>query len=250
MSEKQKCEELERRIKYLEDIIALLPGHVYWKDTNCRFLGCNNLQAAIAGFNSPKDLIGKSAYDAITKNQTEEERREQANKIDEIDKHIMETGIEQIVEEPLVLEDGTVRVFLSHKVPLYDENNQVRGILGTSIDITGEKQAEQLKIENYKQLAEQQEKFQKLANQVAHDIRSPLASLLMIVKSCNQIPEPDRIALREAAIGIGDIANNLLHQYNRKETDPYKIEERQPILVSTVLLELLTAKNINMKNHR
>jgi PAS domain S-box-containing protein len=250
VSEKQKCEELEKRIKYLENIISLLPGHVYWKDINCRFLGCNNLQAIIAGFNFPKEIIGKSSYDAIAKNQTEAERRDQANKIDQIDKQIMETGIEQIVEEPLVSEDGTVRVFLSHKVPLYDEQGHVLGILGTSIDITAEKESEQLKVENEKQktLLAEEEKFKKLANQVAHDIRSPLASLSMIVRGCTQIPESNRIALREAAMGITDIANNLLHQYNKNEIDSSEIEERQPVLVSTVLSDILTAKKYQYQN--
>lgn len=91
-----------------------------------------------------------------------------------------------------------------------------------------------------------QKKFLTLANQVAHDIRSPLSSLLMIVKSCSEIPEQDRIALREAAISIGDIANNLLNQYRNKDSVVEGAEEEQetsrPMLVSAVLLELLTEK--------
>lgn len=247
MFRRKKCEELEKRIKYLEDIISLLPGHVYWKDTHCRFLGCNNLQAAIAGFKSPKDIIGKSSYDAITKNQTEKERREQADKIDQIDMQIMETGTEQIVEEPLVLEDGTIRIFLSHKVPLYDKYGQVSGILGVSIDITAEKEAEQLKIEKQRALLDEQEKFRTLANQVAHDIRSPLMSLQMIVKTCMEIPESKRIALREAATGIGDVANHLLDRYRQHESASTETEERKAILVPTVLLELLTSKKYQHK---
>jgi hypothetical protein len=95
---------------------------------------------------------------------------------------------------------------------------------------------------------ESHEKFVTIANQVAHDIRSPLASLLMIVKSCTEIPEAYRIALREAATSIGDIANHLLNQYQKKEPDTEIADEREPILVSATLLQLLTDKKYQYQN--
>ena len=89
----------------------------------------------------------------------------------------------------------------------------------------------------------EKEKFSQTVDQVAHDIRSPLASLLMILKSCQAIPEPQRVALREAANSINDIANNLLHQYKLKEKlETSATEERKPLLVSATLLEVLTDK--------
>ncbi len=111
--------------------------------------------------------------------------------------------------------------------------------------VNAQQEAEHLRMVNEKQkaLLAQEEKFIKIANQVAHDIRSPLSSLLMIVKSCIHIPEADRIALREAAIGIGDITNHLLHQYKKKDTDEVvSHEERLAVLVATVLMESLTIK--------
>lgn len=110
-----------------------------------------------------------------------------------------------------------------------------------------------LKLENeaHQQFVKAQEKFTSLANQVVHDIRSPLASLLMIVKSCTEIPEADRIALREAAINIGDIANHLLSQYRKKEPDGKSsevFEQRQPMLVSATLLQILTDKKYQYKD--
>jgi FixJ family two-component response regulator/anti-sigma regulatory factor (Ser/Thr protein kinase) len=65
----------------------------------------------------------------------------------------------------------------------------------------------------------------------------------MILKDCTGLPEDQRIALRNAAITIGDIANNLLHQYQQRESGKItESDERKPILVSTVLLESLSSK--------
>jgi len=63
-------------------------------------------------------------------------------------------------------------------------------------------------LENAEQKIQQLEgqlRFTQSAEQVVHDIRSPLACLLMIVESCNAMPEMERIALREAAMNINDM---------------------------------------------
>lgn len=59
-----------------------------------------------------------------------------------------------------------------------------------------------------------------LASQVAHDIRSALASLLIISKTCDDMPEEQRVAIREAAANINGIVNNLLNKYNGLRSDP------------------------------
>lgn len=88
-----------------------------------------------------------------------------------------------------------------------------------------------------------------LAAQVAHDIKSPTASLLVLAKTCQQLPEKDRIALREAAIRIQDIANNLLTQFNQKDLDKLVVgEERQPILASASMLQLMSEKKLQYQD--
>ncbi len=63
-----------------------------------------------------------------------------------------------------------------------------------------------------------------LASQVAHDIRSPLSALDMVVQRIAlkgiQIPEEDRIMVRNAAGRIRDIAHQLLTQYSQKAQRP------------------------------
>ena len=56
--------------------------------------------------------------------------------------------------------------------------------------------------------------FTELSIQVAHDIRSPLAALDMVVKDSSVLPESDRVLVRTAVSRITDIANNLINQYS------------------------------------
>jgi signal transduction histidine kinase len=49
-----------------------------------------------------------------------------------------------------------------------------------------------------------------LATQVAHDIRSPLTALNMVISTLDKIPEEKRIIIRSAIQRINDIANDLL----------------------------------------
>lgn len=101
----------------------------------------------------------------------------------------------------------------------------------------------EIELISHKIAFEQEQKFRKIVNQVVHDIRSPLASIQMILPKCKKLPEIERLSLTKAATRIFDIANNLLMQYN-----PAKIEElkksnlRKYVLVSSLVLELITEK--------
>jgi signal transduction histidine kinase len=50
----------------------------------------------------------------------------------------------------------------------------------------------------------------KISEQVAHDIRSPLAAISMVISDVSSIPENKRLIIKNASIRIHDIANNLL----------------------------------------
>ena len=239
---------LENHFEVMEELFNAMP-YVFWKDRQGRYLGCNLNQAKTFNFDSISEFVGKTIFEILND-------PESARKVDDIDNKIMNDGKVVILEETLPTQNGT-RTYLSQKQPLYDNNGVVIGLLGCAMDITEIKEKEnlakakseklakekhQLEIDNYRRLTEEQERFAKIANQVSHDIRSPLSSLLMILKGCTQIPEPQRIALREAATGARDIANHLLNQYKKHEVHDLGTHGNNSLLVSTALLEVLTAK--------
>lgn len=226
----------------LDMVAPIFPAPMYWHDTKGVVLGIN--AQALKGINKPiEDILGKTPYDFYSK--------DIADHIWQNSMQVIKNG-ETLSQEEYAYDSSGKRIgtYLAIKAPLYNEHGNMLGVLGTSIDITAEKETEQLKIENEKQrtLLEEEEKFTKIANQVAHDIRSPLSSLLIIVKSCTQIPEAERIALREAATGIGDIANHLLDKYNKNKKEGIEAAENKALLVSTALIESLTAKKYQYKN--
>lgn len=164
--------------EYFESIIAVMPGHVYWKDKNGVLLGCNDQQAKSAGLASPKDIVGKTDYDLPWK--------AQADTLRKADTEVMRTGIPQTIEEASTLADGTQAMFLSKKVPFYHKG-RIIGIIGISIDITERKQAEQREKLALTQAAEAKAKAEGeaelrqavmvLAGSIAHDLRTPIMGL-------------------------------------------------------------------------
>lgn len=118
----QKAPDLQR-------IIDVLPGHIYWYDKEGFFRGCNDQQAKSLGFRKSQDLIGKNFYEM------------QAPKIvEQIKKNnnlIYETGEMQTVKEPGFY-NNSEQIFLSKKMPWFDKNKEIIGILGVSFDITEE----------------------------------------------------------------------------------------------------------------
>ncbi|MDO8954932.1 MAG: HAMP domain-containing sensor histidine kinase [Gammaproteobacteria bacterium] len=91
--------------------------------------------------------------------------------------------------------------------------------------------------------------FSELAAQVAHDIRSPLAALDVLVKHLSDVPENQRIILRNATTRINDIANNLLNEFkSRKLPQANSIKTKDTILVSAVIAGIISEKRLQYEN--
>ncbi|MCD6045042.1 MAG: hypothetical protein K0R48_205 [Gammaproteobacteria bacterium] len=216
-------------------IVDLVPAFIYWKHKDGPYIACNQYQKDIWGF----DIAGKTEYDIFS--------REEADKFKLVDQYVLEHGSysgEEIVTNPV---DETTKYVFSSKRQLRDSKGNVIGIVGVSMDITDRKNAERLALENqaHKIVQEQQQKFKKIVEQVVHDIRSPIASIQMILPLCNnKLPENLRVPLNRSASRILDIANNLLNQFKLVKKDAVATDEAFPVstLISAELLEIITEK--------
>lgn len=160
--------EIER-LELLENIIALMPGHVYWVNRDNVYLGCNNKQAKSAGLTSRKEIIGKRNAE-LPWNFNSGMLPET---LDKINQEVMETKKEIMIEEPALLQDNTQLLFLSNKAPLQNSQGDIIGMVGISIDITEHRKIQQ-------DLQETQHKLEGMtlvSASIAHEIRTPLATL-------------------------------------------------------------------------
>ncbi len=198
--------------EYFENIIALLPGHIFWKDLECRFLGCNDKQAQIAGLSSRHEIIGLNSIDVISKNQPKELRKKQAMAIDAIDMKIMRSGIPETIEEPFVTEEGEERIFLSQKVPIKDSEDKVIGLLGIAIDITEQKRMER-ELSRARDQAELANKAKSafLAN-ISHDTRTPLSGIITLSEA---MMKDSKLLTIENIIHINKSSQSLLDMMNK-----------------------------------
>lgn len=204
--------EVDRVRTYLENIIALMPGHVYWQDRNGVYLGCNDLQAQSAGLSHRKEIIGKTnrvlpwnkGYDVL------------ADKLDKVNAEVIAKGEPITIEEPGYFEDGKEGVFLSKKDPLRDADGNIVGVVGISFDITERKQAEKM-LQAAKEQAE-------IANQIksdfiacmSHDLRTPLNGIfgsIQVLQMNPHLPEQEKFfdSIKKATKNLLYLVEDILN---------------------------------------
>ncbi len=87
-----------------------------------------------------------------------------------------------------------------------------------------------------------------LAEQVAHDIRSPLAALNMVVELLQGSPEDLRLLIRSAVIRINDIANQLIEKSRAESVkDVEEISSGRKHLLAGMVEGIITEKRFQIK---
>lgn len=231
--------------EYFENVIACMPGNVYWTDKNSVYLGCNDNVARALGLPSRKDIIGKTNDDLkkIAKYTTEKNDTFEHDNLE-----VIATGKPEINEEdPVLLADGKEIYYLTNRMPLFDENNNTIGVVGISIDITDRKEKEQLQLENEHQQAKitEQEIFRTEVGKLIHDVSTPIGTINLILNLIKQsIPESERISLVDAVGTIRGLMASLLSKYRNKDED----QGPQPTLISLFIAQVLEVEKINHTN--
>ena len=264
--EKSEVVEIRKKLEYLENDLSnnaakifkaletvepILPTPFYWMDKDGVVLGINEL--CLKAIGTTREIIGKKPYDFY--------KKEIAEHILKHNNEVIDRG--EILSQEECIEDITtkeVKYFSAIKAPLYDDEGRVIGIIGSSTEITSQKEAEQLRIKNeqlefenkaHKLIVEAQEKFHQIVSQVAHDIKAPSTSLLVLAQECIDIPEKHRIELRQIAQTISDLATNVLHRYEPAAgVGQLNIPRKhEALLISTLVQEILSVKRLEYSAH-
>ena len=134
-SRKEVEEELYESRQIIQLVLDNIPQRVFWKDKNFRYLGCNKPFLQDAGLSDISQILGKEDFELNWKDTAPIYRAD--------DKSVIESGKPKFnYEEPQYRVDGTSSWLRTSKVPLYDKDGNVFGVLGTYEDITNQKKME------------------------------------------------------------------------------------------------------------
>ncbi|MFX1311677.1 MAG: PAS domain S-box protein [Promethearchaeota archaeon] len=138
--------ELNNSKQMFQLVLDNIPQHIFWKNIDSNYFGCNKNFARVAGVDHPENIVGKTDFDLAWK-------FEEAESFYEIDRLVMESGTPEFhVIEPQLQADGKQAWLDVNRIPLRDSEDKVIGLLGTYEDITERKIAEE-------KLKESEEKF-------------------------------------------------------------------------------------------
>lgn len=134
VSRRSKLEiTLRESQELLKNVLNTVPSRIFWKDTNSVYIGCNDLFAKDAGFDSSNEIIGKTDFNLPWSTT-------QASSYILDDKKIMQSGKSKLnIEESQTRENNSETWLEISKIPLVDSKNSTVGILGSYTDITERK---------------------------------------------------------------------------------------------------------------
>jgi len=123
-------EALQSSYEMLEMVMENIPQYIYWKDTDLNYQGCNENYAKLVGIDNPENIINKKDEDLPWTPKEIIEIQKQEKEIIKTEKpefHIINSW---------VLKDGKEVWLDINRIPLYDSEGNVVGILITSEDVT------------------------------------------------------------------------------------------------------------------
>jgi PAS domain S-box-containing protein len=198
-------DQLATERNLLRSLIDALPDHIYVKDTVGRFVVCNAAVARFFGLASADAIAGKTDFDFFPK--------ELAQQFHDEEERLFHNSDPLLNREAAVRDAaGVEHWILTTKVPLRANHGPITGLVGINRDITVRKQAltqlQQLNLDlarsqtelvaAYQHLrtanaelqatqarliqAAKMESIGRLATGVAHEVKNPLAILLMGVE--------------------------------------------------------------------
>lgn len=179
MKRSAKSKDMAYRYKLLRYFVDHIPDVIYFKDTKGRLIMVNQSHAKGLGL-KPEEIAGKTDFDLFPKKRAERMAKD--------DLWVMKTGkplIDKI--ERATRPDGVDNYVSTTKIPHFDSNGKVIGIIGITRDITRRMQFEHLKEKrvNIEKKLEALEELNKIKSEfisaVSHELRTPLAVIKQLL---------------------------------------------------------------------
>jgi nitrogen fixation negative regulator NifL len=161
--------KLQEQLRLVEELIEAIPLPLYLKDTGGRYLRLNRAFELFFAVRR-EDILGKTLHELL--------RPEDANLHAEKDAELYAAGGSQVYEAHVASRDGATHDTIYRKAVLTRPDGSISGLLGTIIDITERKEAEQT-LRKAMEAAEaaNRAKSDFLAN-MSHEIRTPMNGVI------------------------------------------------------------------------
>lgn len=149
-------EEIAEESKVLlQRIIDNIDSPIYWKDKQGRYLGCNKAIVKLHQKEKIEDIIGCTHLELFDANT--------AKQLMDNDRKVWSNNETIHIEEDISEFRGDREIHLSKKSPLLDQQGNICGVIGTSVDISQQKALE-------KQLSEAYETAQQNFQQIIDNL--------------------------------------------------------------------------------
>ncbi|WP_306549170.1 PAS domain-containing protein [Desulfobulbus sp.] len=124
---------LDEQLYFLQTLLDAIPVPIYYKDTQCVYLGCN--RAFEETFHRRRDsVIGKTTFDV--------HQPRLAAELHAMDLELLQNRGAQVDERVSAHADGSLKYSLLHKATFNDSTGELAGLVGIGLDITELKQTE------------------------------------------------------------------------------------------------------------
>jgi len=169
---------LNDQLTFLQNLIDTIPGPIFYKDAELRYIGCNRAFEGYIG-KSREELVGKTTFDIAPP--------ELAEVYHKADLELWEQRGEQIYEARVQYADDSIHDVIFFKKIYADSAGNPAGMIGTFLDITDRKKSEQ---ELVQALAEAE-----AAREQVDNILSSAADGVVVTNRRNRVTHINQIAL-------------------------------------------------------
>lgn len=226
ITERKKAEEaLRHSEEKLRRTVESSPDAITVTDLNGNIIECNTATLGIHGFSSKEEIIGKNAFELISKQDQEKAMKNL--------KRTLELGSVKNVEYTLVTKDG-------REFPGELSASVIRDISGTPTffvaitkDITERKKAEEDLLQS-KKLAS----IGQLAAGVAHELNTPLANISLITANMSKMTNDSEILKKINTLSIqGKAATNIVQSlldFSRKIEPNLRVVELNKVISESI----------------
>ncbi|WP_318309878.1 PAS domain-containing sensor histidine kinase [Flagellimonas crocea] len=236
-------QQVKEHQQLLTTLVDSLPLNLYVKDLESRKILVNKGESKYA--NKPvEELIGKNDFDLYSEDMAKISREE--------DLEVMKNLTPIIGKETIHTINGKDTYFLTSKIPYFDLEGKVCGLIGMSLDITALKKKEEQLRNLIDITSTQNQKLIGFAHIVSHNLRSHSANFSMLLGFLNSEKDPEeRNRILKMLFQASDNLLETLENLNQVvDVNTKAAESKKPLNLRNSIVKSLQNLSTALENNQ